>query len=408
MQGISNAPTAPGMVVSTAAADAAAGGAGDVSSGSGGSLFGAILAGQLKGRTIAGSGMDLAALVAGTSRRHGGTKEQTDETLPTQDVLAGLLAAAGIHVAAFVPQQPSSIADSGRNGDALSLTADSLDLAGTFAKADERVADGRRLLATNSHAGDGELTTDDALDAQAAHLAANPLHTIGQGRDDGQSDLRNGTQLQGEDFAANGKNLSAVDATIRPLDSTDIQPLSANTQSGTIQANGAIPTALPLTQPSSQTQANIASTMEIPVPVNSPAWGEALGNKMVWMSGQGNQVAELRLDPPHLGPLEVRLTMNNDQASVSFVSHHPAVREAIESAMPRLREMLADNGIMLGNTSVGAESFQQQQQASAENARNNPGGDRRNEGAAPEIPEIGGVQTLATGRSGNGLVDMFV
>jgi flagellar hook-length control protein FliK len=69
------------------------------------------------------------------------------------------------------------------------------------------------------------------------------------------------------------------------------------------------------------------------------------------------QVAELHLNPPELGPLQITLTLSNDQASAQFVSQHAAVREAIETAMPRLREMLAEGGITLGNANVSAESF---------------------------------------------------
>lgn len=104
-------------------------------------------------------------------------------------------------------------------------------------------------------------------------------------------------------------------------------------------------------------------TQQVSPTVGSAEWGGAVGDKVVWMANQGHQVAELHLNPPNLGPLEVRLSVNNDQASALFVSHHAAVRDAIETALPRLREMLADNGIMLGNVSVGAESFTGQQQA---------------------------------------------
>jgi len=93
--------------------------------------------------------------------------------------------------------------------------------------------------------------------------------------------------------------------------------------------------------------------------VGAPGWDGALGQRVLWMATKQQQVAEIRLNPPNLGPLEVRLTITNDQASAQFVSHHPAVREAIEAALPRLREMLADSGINLGNVQVGSESFAQ-------------------------------------------------
>ncbi|MDD5328867.1 MAG: flagellar hook-length control protein FliK [Sulfuricella sp.] len=140
--------------------------------------------------------------------------------------------------------------------------------------------------------------------------------------------------------------------------------------------------------------------------VGSAEWGGAVGDKVLWMAGQSRQVAELHLNPPSLGPLEVRLTVSNDQASALFVSHHAAVREAIETALPRLREMLADSGIMLGNVSVGAESFSQQQQAfdrkgsGREDGGNGPPATDRFASRAADKP-------LAAGLAHDGMVDIF-
>lgn len=107
----------------------------------------------------------------------------------------------------------------------------------------------------------------------------------------------------------------------------------------------------------SQPHSIVAPPPGISAPFGTPRWNTGLGEQMVWMSTQQNQVAELRLNPPDLGPLQITLTVNNDQASAQFVSHHAAVREAIEAALPRLKEMLADSGITLGDATVSADSF---------------------------------------------------
>jgi flagellar hook-length control protein FliK len=85
------------------------------------------------------------------------------------------------------------------------------------------------------------------------------------------------------------------------------------------------------------------------------------------MGNQQQQVAEIHLNPANLGPVEVMLSITQDQATAQFVSPHASVREAIQDALPRLKEMLADNGIQLGNVTVGAESFQQGNQQQAHN-----------------------------------------
>ena len=141
--------------------------------------------------------------------------------------------------------------------------------------------------------------------------------------------------------------------------------------------------------------------------VGAPGWDTALGQKLTLVANQAHQVAELHLNPPNLGPLEVRLTVNNDQATAMFVSNHAAVREAIESALPRLREMLADNGLTLGNVTVGSQSFSQQQQT----FNGNDNQQNRQRGSQPILPgDIASVPDSGRviARSwNNGMVDTF-
>lgn len=111
--------------------------------------------------------------------------------------------------------------------------------------------------------------------------------------------------------------------------------------------------------PAQATQAPVAV---LEARVAEHGWDQALGDKLIWMAGHRQQVAELHLNPPDLGPLKITLTLNHDQASAQFVSAHAPVREAIEAALPRLREMLADSGITLGDASVSTDAFREQAQ----------------------------------------------
>ncbi|MDR3380045.1 flagellar hook-length control protein FliK, partial [Cupriavidus basilensis] len=126
------------------------------------------------------------------------------------------------------------------------------------------------------------------------------------------------------------------------------------------------------------TSGSLSPTTSLPIapPVGDGQWPQALGQQMVRLSTQGNHTAELQLNPPDLGPLKVVLNVVNDQAQAQFVSPHAAVRAAVEAALPQLRTALADNGIQLGQTSVGADGFAgqagngQQQQRQPGNAQN--------------------------------------
>ncbi|MGK5072132.1 flagellar hook-length control protein FliK [Janthinobacterium sp. ZB1P44] len=112
--------------------------------------------------------------------------------------------------------------------------------------------------------------------------------------------------------------------------------------------------------------------------VGSPAWDQQLGQKVVWMAAGGDQSATLTLNPPDLGPVQVVLTVTNDQADAAFMSAQPEVRQALEAAMPRLREMMSEAGIAFGSATVSAGTPEQQHHgeraASGERRGNGQGG----------------------------------
>lgn len=132
------------------------------------------------------------------------------------------------------------------------------------------------------------------------------------------------------------------------------------------------PTAIVATQQlaaTTQMQASNASDTLSPQ-VGSTAWDQALGQKIVWMAGGNQQSASLTLNPPDLGPMQVVLNVNNSHATVTFTSAQPEVRQALEHAMPKLREMLGDAGIQLGQASINSGSPQQQNMASQQGSGN--------------------------------------
>ena len=110
----------------------------------------------------------------------------------------------------------------------------------------------------------------------------------------------------------------------------------------------------------SNTQTAGTQTDKLTPQVGTPDWNQALGQKVVWMANSAVQSASLTLNPPDLGPLQVVLSVSNNQASASFVATQPEVRQALEAALPRLREMLGDAGIQLGQANVSAGTPQQQ------------------------------------------------
>ena len=86
---------------------------------------------------------------------------------------------------------------------------------------------------------------------------------------------------------------------------------------------------------------------------DSPGFGQGLGQRLIAMVQQGLQHAQLRIHPEHLGPLEVRLRTEGDAVQVTLASPHASVREALEAALPRLRDALGEHGLSLAQADVG-------------------------------------------------------
>ena len=102
------------------------------------------------------------------------------------------------------------------------------------------------------------------------------------------------------------------------------------------------------------------ASLSIPTPIRDQAWAGDFSQKIMWLTTNEKQTAQLSLNPPQMGPIEVSVNLDKGNAMVSFVSANGDTRQAIESALPRLREMFATAGIELGQTNVSAQSSGQQ------------------------------------------------
>ncbi|HNP26172.1 MAG TPA: flagellar hook-length control protein FliK [Nitrosomonas sp.] len=177
-------------------------------------------------------------------------------------------------------------------------------------------------------------------------------------------DNRSWQSLQTANPAGDGKILSFSTLTHKEILSRLSEPsVLTHIDSDATQQSG-LNNLAQIFSPSSP-QAAAPHNLSLDTQIGQPKWNGDFAQKVVWLVNQQNQVAELRLNPAHLGPVEIMLSLtseNGTQATAQFVSPHLAVREAIEAALPKLRELMAENGIQLGDVMVGAESFQRQKQ----------------------------------------------
>ncbi len=96
-------------------------------------------------------------------------------------------------------------------------------------------------------------------------------------------------------------------------------------------------------------------------PTPTPTLGDdgfdqAIGARLGWLADQKIGHAHIRLNPEDLGPVDVRLQMNGDKVHASFSSPHVDVRQALESSLPRLRELLGEQGFQLAHADVGHQN----------------------------------------------------
>jgi flagellar hook-length control protein FliK len=132
---------------------------------------------------------------------------------------------------------------------------------------------------------------------------------------------------------------------------------------------------------------------------DDPGWGDELGERVLWLLGRRENLAELRLNPPELGSLEIRVRQEKDSASVQILVQNGAAREALESALPRLRELFGEAGLQLQRLDVGERQAGHRGEGAPQRG---PGGGY----AAPERPSGEAGRWLPSGQ-GEGLVDTY-
>ncbi len=117
---------------------------------------------------------------------------------------------------------------------------------------------------------------------------------------------------------------------------------------------------------------NNTLSSSIPANIQNPNWSQQMNQQVAYMVKGGFQQAEIKLNPANLGPMEIKLSVNDDKASISFIAQHAPVRDALDSAIPRLREMLEQQGLNLSDVNVSTQSEQQRQ--GEESSRNGAAG----------------------------------
>ncbi|PPT94970.1 flagellar hook-length control protein FliK [Xanthomonas arboricola] len=147
-----------------------------------------------------------------------------------------------------------------------------------------------------------------------------------------------------------------------------------------------------------QDAAPIFSASPTPTPdLGGDTFDDAIGARMSWLAEQKIGHAHIKVTPNEMGPVEVRLHLDGDKVNASFTAANADTRQALEQSLPRLRDMLGQNGFQLGQADVG----QQPQNPSG----NRNGGNANGTGLSlDDVPPVGIPSVVLRQR---GLLDAY-
>lgn len=161
-----------------------------------------------------------------------------------------------------------------------------------------------------------------------------------------------------------------------------------------------------LTQAATPKTAN-ALPVNQPIAMHQSGWTDEVVNRVMYLSSANLKAADIQLQPAELGRLDIRVNMVPDQQTqVTFMSAHPAVREALDGQMHRLRDMFAQQGmgqvdVNVSDQSRGSQQGQEQAQQGQGGRTSGSGGrlDAMDDTTAPGVAEVAAATTSVIGSS---------
>ncbi|HUL45767.1 MAG TPA: flagellar hook-length control protein FliK [Steroidobacteraceae bacterium] len=198
-----------------------------------------------------------------------------------------------------------------------------------------------------------------------------------------QSALSAATRLDG---ASQSPAASQPPGTTTDLASANVALSAATAPASTAQTSA------------SAAQTGTAVTTQVHAEVGSTGWANELGTRLHWMANQGIGSASLRLTPEQLGPVEVKISLHQNAASVWFSAAQPDTRSALEQALPRLRELFSAQGLNLAQAGVSDQSAR----STPERRRTSTAGAGTN-----AARELSATSVTSAVRSHQGLIDTY-
>jgi len=140
--------------------------------------------------------------------------------------------------------------------------------------------------------------------------------------------------------SAAGVSVAGAGAGAEAGGAAGVFPLNASTASGAATDSATTP------------------TVQLHAGVDSGEFAQALSDRVTYLVGNGMNGARLQVNPPQLGPIELRIAVSGDHAQVWMTTHSAVTRDALESSSPKLREMLGAQGFGAVSVNISQRSFQ--------------------------------------------------
>lgn len=144
-------------------------------------------------------------------------------------------------------------------------------------------------------------------------------------------------------------------------------------------------------------------SLSLDTPFESPDFSRQFAERVGWVIHAKLGNAQIKINPEHLGPVDVSIDVDEQQARVQFVAAAPLTREAIESSLPRLRELLEQQGLQLADADVHDGSKHQQRFAESTTDQ-----DFASSSSEPESQEQTDAMPLRRAMLQEGIIDTFV
>ena len=160
------------------------------------------------------------------------------------------------------------------------------------------------------------------------------------------------------DVAASDKALKSLYETLSPLTASTVPGSSAAATASAVAlqplvsaASGSVAVSTPGAVPVYSADIDIAAA--------DGNWADAFSDRVLMIAGKQFQRAEVRLHPAELGSVQIRISVEDNATSISFTAQNAVARDAIEQALPRLRELFTESGLTLGDATVSENGARQ-------------------------------------------------